>query len=93
MTRWDETPRCLADLVVIDVVRRARRVAKSLGDGHRDGQGSRARALRAGRLRGERARARGGCGGARGGRRSRGAYGWRTRVWHRRYVPYKIQTA
>ena len=44
MTRWDETPRCLADLVVIDVVRRARRVANSLGDGHRDGQGSRARA-------------------------------------------------
>ena len=59
MTRWDETPRCLADLVVIDVVRRARRVANSLGDGHRDGQGSRARA-------------RGGCGGAREGRRSRG---------------------
>ena len=72
MTRWDETPRCLADLVVIDVVRRARRVANSLGDGHRDGQGSRARA-------------RGGCGGARGAVEA-GAYCWRTRVWHRRYV-------
>jgi hypothetical protein len=24
MTRWDETPRCLGDLVVIDVDRRAR---------------------------------------------------------------------
>jgi hypothetical protein len=24
MTRWDKTPRCLADLVVIDVERRAR---------------------------------------------------------------------
>ena len=34
----------------------------------------------------------GGRSGARRGGRSRGPYGWRTRMWHRRYVSYKIQT-
>src|ERR671913_14237 len=70
-----------------------RLVAKSIDDGHRDGQGSRARALRAGRVRGERARARGGCGSARGSGRGRWPHGWRTRLRHRRYVSYKTQTA
>src|SRR5918994_1911159 len=74
-------------------LRSACRVAKSLGDGHRDGQGSGIRALRAGRVRGEWARARGGRSGARRGPRRRGAYGRRTRMWHRRYVSYKVQTA
>jgi DNA processing protein len=50
-------------------------------------------ALRAGRVRGEWARARGGRSGARRGGRRRGGYGRRTRMWHRRYVSYKIQTA
>src|SRR5215218_7806989 len=73
-------------------LRRACRFAKSFDDGHRDGQGPRACALRAGCVRGEWARARGGCGCARGGGRGRGPYSWRTRVRHRRYVSNKIQT-